>query len=221
MTISASPAAQDYLKGIWLLEEESAGEEPITMGAVAERLEVSAASATNMLKKLAAIGLVDHEPYRGARLTDEGRRVALEVVRHHRLLETYLAQTLGVPWEEVHDEAEVLEHALSESLEERIATHLGDPTVDPHGHPIPSRNLEMPSRGDQRLWAQATGRRLTVARVSDADSESLRYLAGIGITPGSAVLVTARGPGAGPLFIEVEGEGHALSKEMAESIWVS
>lgn len=225
---TTSPAAQDYLKGLLLLEWEAAERgagEPATVAtmALAGRLGVSSASATNMLKKLDAAGLVEHEPYRGASLTAAGRKVALEVIRHHRLLETYLAEALGLPWDEVHDEAEVLEHVLSERLEDRIAALLGYPDFDPHGHPIPRRDGSVPQASERRLWEVGDGERVAVDRVSDHEAEALRYLGGLGIFPGTEVEVVGRGPVGGPLFVRVgEGAGdvHALSKELAEAVWV-
>ena len=139
--VGLSDAIQDYLKEIYKLE--AAGQRATT-SALAERLEVSAPSVTAMLKKLATLGLVEHERYRGVRLTERGRRVALEVIRHHRLVELFLVESLGMTWDEVHAEAEVLEHALSEELEARIDRALGYPTHDPHGDPIPDANLEWP-----------------------------------------------------------------------------
>ena len=196
----------------------------VSTTALAQRLDVSAASATNMLKRLDQLGLVAHVPYHGARLTARGRAVALEVVRHHRLLETYLAQALGVPWDKVHDEAEILEHVLSEELEERIAVHLGHPTLDPHGDPIPGKDLTVPDPVRAKLWDALLGRRLVVERVSDAEPEALRYLAGLGIGLGTVVEVAGRGPVGGPLFVNLPGEDEhrvALSREIAEAIWVS
>lgn len=225
--LTPSPAAQDYLKGLLLLEWEAAergAQQPATVAtmALAGRLGVSSASATNMLKKLASAGLVDHEPYRGASLTTAGRKVALEVIRHHRLLETYLAEALGLPWDEVHDEAEVLEHVLSERLEDRIAALLGHPDFDPHGHPIPRRDGSLPEASERRLWEAADGERVAVGRVSDHEAGALRYLGELGIFPGTEVEVVGRGPVAGPLFIRVAagGDVHALSKELAEAVWV-
>jgi len=188
---------------------------------LASRLGVSAASATSMLKKLAALGLVSHVPYRGAELTASGRGIALEIVRHHRLLETYLAEALGVPWDQVHAEAEILEHVLSEELEERIAGVLGDPTSDPHGHPIPSRDGAVPPTSGRTLWDAPDGLSVIVERVSDADSEVLRHLAQIGVKPGAEAHVVRRGPVGGPLFIEVRDREQALSREVAEAVWVS
>jgi DtxR family Mn-dependent transcriptional regulator len=181
-----------------------------------------------MLKRLDAMGLVAYTRYRGVELTDAGRKIALEVLRHHRLLETYLAEALGVPWERVHDEAEVLEHVLSEDLEERIAVLLGDPTTDPHGHPIPTRDLEMPESAatpsPRRMWDLADGESASVERVSDETTEALRYLGDLGVKPGARIEVVGRGPLAGPLFMKMSdgpGDVHALSKELAESVWVA
>src|SRR5207248_2201939 len=135
---TVSSAIEDYAKAIYALERRAG--EAVSTNALADRLGVTAASASGMVKRLCELGLVEHEPYRGVSLTDDGRRVALEVMRHHRLLELYLVQNLGVPWDRVHKEAEVLEHVLSEELEELIAAKLGDPTHDPHGDQIPSRH---------------------------------------------------------------------------------
>jgi DtxR family Mn-dependent transcriptional regulator len=224
MPSHTSSAVEDYLKALHLLEwEDGTAPKPVTTTDLAERLGVSAASATNMLKRLAAAGMVAHAPYRGASLTDEGRKVALEVVRHHRLLETYLAQVLGVPWDEVHEEAEVLEHVLSEALEDRIAALLGHPTQDPHGHPIPGKDGSMPESSGRPLWRADDGTQVSVLRVPDSESEALRYLAELGIRPGSVIAVVRRGPISGPLFVRIEGtqQEQALSKELAEAVWVS
>jgi DtxR family Mn-dependent transcriptional regulator len=222
MASTTSPAAQDYLKGLWHLERESRAR-AVSTKAIAERMEVSAASATSMLKKLSAMGLVVHHSYRGAALTDAGRKVALEVIRHHRLLETYLAEALGVPWDEVHDEAEVLEHFLSEGLEDRISSLLGNPAVDPHGHPIPTKDGALADVPARALWQTSEGEHVVVGRVSDDEATVLRYLDGVGIRPGAKVEVVGRGPVEGPLFVRTEalpGDTHALSRELAEAIWV-
>lgn len=219
-----SPAVQDYLKAIYMLSIGPEGERAVPTSAVSERLSVTAASATNMLKKLAGMGLVEHANYRGAVLTEPGRKIALEVIRHHRLLETYLSEALGVPWDQVHAEAEILEHVLSEELEERIADRLGHPTTDPHGHPIPAKDGTMPDPSDRRLWEVAEGSRAAVDRVSDSEADALRYLASIGITPGAGIEVVGRGPLAGPLYVKVTGRDddvHALSKDLAEAVWVA
>jgi DtxR family Mn-dependent transcriptional regulator len=220
-------AGQDYLKALFLLESERRGgtDDPVGTTTIAQHLEVTPASATSMLKKLDALGLVRYLPYRGASLSPAGAKVALEVIRHHRLIETYLAEALGVPWDEVHAEAEILEHALSEDLEERISAHLGHPTEDPHGHPIPAKDGSLPeSSSERRLWALEEGESTAVGRVPDHEAEALRYLDRLGIRPGAHVEIVGRGPVAGPLFVRVEGDGeevHALSKELAESVWVS
>lgn len=220
-----------YLKALYLLEEESprsgngqlATAGRVTTSAIAERLEVSAPSATNMLKRLAARDLVTYEPYKGASLTEKGMEVAIELVRHHRLLETYLVRALGVPWDEAHAEAELLEGALSEALEERISAALGHPPIDPHGHPIPTKNGVMPNSSRQSLWEVVDGAEARVEQVPDSHSEALRYLAEVSVLPGVKVTIVSRGPIGGPLFIRVnenETAPVALSKEMAEAIWV-
>ena len=226
-----SRAASTYLKAVYLLEEEAspghAGSPDkshrVTTTAVAERLDVSAASATNMLKKLGGRQLVDYEPYRGASLTPKGRQIVLEIVRHHRLLETYLVQVLGVPWDEAHAEAELLEGDLSEALEERISIALGHPRVDPHGHPIPTKDGAMPKTSRRSLWDVSNGKRAVVEQVPDSHPEALRYLANVGVLPGVRVTVVDRGPIGGPLFIRIndnETAPAALSREIAEAIWV-
>jgi DtxR family Mn-dependent transcriptional regulator len=223
MLSQTSSAIQDYLKAIYVLEvDRGPGGQAIPTTALAHRLGVSAASTTNMLKKLATLGLVSHAPYRGAELTHDGRKIALEVLRHHRLLETYLAEVMGVPWDEVHAEAEVLEHVLSERLEDRIADMLGDPDFDPHGHPIPGKDGSMPPASTRTLWDVTEGDSAAVERVPDHEPETLRYLANIGVRPGAAIRVLRRGPVDGPLFIEVEGHdgSDALSKEVASTVWV-
>src|ERR1700684_1738720 len=170
-----STAVEDYTKAIYALE--SRAERAVSTTALAERLGVTAASASGMVKRLGELGLVEHRPYRGVSLTEEARRVALEVMRHHRLLELYLVQSLGVPWDQVHQEAEVLEHVLSEELEELIAAQLGDPTHDPHGDPIPTRDLRIEEGQSESLQALEPGDRATFTRVSDSDPEMLRFLA--------------------------------------------
>src|SRR5689334_9425480 len=170
-----SSAVEDYAKAIYALEQREGG--AVSTNALAERMGVTAASASAMVKKLDGLGLVSHVPYRGVQLTESGTKVALEILRHHRLLELYLAETLGVPWDRVHDEAEVLEHVLSEELEELIAAKLGDPTHDPHGDPIPTRDGRIAEATSTALNELAPGDCGRFARVSDADPEMLRYLA--------------------------------------------
>lgn len=213
-----SSAIEDYAKAIYALELRAG--DAVTTNALAERLGVTPGSASGMVKRLAELGLVEHEPYRGVQLTEDGRRVALEVIRHHRLLELYLVQSLGVPWDRVHEEAEVLEHVLSEELEELIAAQLGDPTHDPHGDPIPTRELtieEEPTQSLQSLEAGACGR---FARVSDSDPEMLRFLADRGIRPGDSFEVIDKQPFGGPLFIRFGDNVHVLGGDLAKAMRV-
>jgi DtxR family Mn-dependent transcriptional regulator len=202
-TDSISAAVEDYAKAIYALQVECEG--AVTNNALAVRLGVSAASASNMVKKLHGLGLVEHLPYRGVELTVAGRRVALEVLRHHRLLELYLAESLGVPWDRVHDEAEVLEHHISEELEELIAKALGNPTHDPHGDPIPTRELEMIEEPARTLDSLEPGQSGRFTRISDHDPEMLRYLAERGIAPGDDFEVVDKQPFGGPLFVRFGG----------------
>src|ERR671933_1523696 len=188
-----SSAVEDYAKAIYALESREPGA-AVSTNALADRLGVTPASASNMVKKLDALGLVSHLPYRGVQLTPAGVRVALEVLRHHRLLELYLSEELGMPWDRVHAEAEVLEHVLSEELEALIAAKLGNPTHDPHGDPIPSADLVMEERPTERMCDQGAGARGVFVRVSDADPAMLRYLAERGIAPGGCFEVIERQP---------------------------
>jgi DtxR family Mn-dependent transcriptional regulator len=174
-----------------------------------------------MLPKLTALGLVEHVPYRGVRLTERGTRVALEVVRHHRLLELFLVESLGMTWDEVHAEAEVLEHVLSEELEELIAAKLGNPAFDPHGDPIPSRELTVPTDESRSLYGLDPGERATFVRVSDADPAMLRFLGERGITPGAELEVTDRQPFDGPLYVRVAGREHVLGAVLARAMRVT
>src|ERR1039458_5590026 len=170
-----SASVQDYAKAVYALEAR--GGSAVLTNDLAERLGVSPSSVSRMVRKLRELGIVEHEPYHGVRLTDEGRRVALEVLRHHRLLELFLAQELGMSWDRVHAEAEVLEHVLSEELEQLIAARLGDPAVDPHGDPIPTPDFEIDERPTSSLDELAVGAAGRFVRVSDSDPEMLRYLA--------------------------------------------
>lgn len=203
-------AAEDYAKAIYTLESRSAGA-TVTTNAVADRLGVTPASASAMLKKLDALGIVNLVPYRGVHLTPEGRRVALEVLRHHRLLELFLAEELGMSWDRVHDEAEVLEHVISEELEQRIAAKLGEPSRDPHGDPIPTLAGEIDEPPLQAVAAIELGARCTLLRISDADPEVLRYLARRGIKPGDRFEVVDRQPFDGPTYVRFEGSSEVLA----------
>ncbi len=213
-----SPAIDDYAKAIFALQ--SRGEEPVTTSALAERLGITPGSVSAMLKKLDELGLVTHEPYRGVRLTADGRLVALEVIRHHRLLERFLADALGMPWDRVHAEAEVLEHVLSDELEELIATKLGNPACDPHGDPIPSADLELAEPATRSMESLQTGDEGVFVRVSDSDSEMLRYLASCGISPGDRFSVRDHQPFGGPLFVRFGGREHAIGGRLAGAMRV-
>ena len=213
-----SSASEDYLKGIYALESDGVR---ATTSALAERMGVSAPSATAMTKRLAELGLVERAPYRGVVLTAAGRRAALEVLRHHRLLERYLSETLGLPLDEVHAEADRLEHALSEELEGRIDEVLGFPTHDPHGDPIPSRELELPTVEDRTLASLEPGERTTVTRVPDRDADLLRYLTSLSLVPGSEVELDSAAPFGGPLTIRAGKAKHAVSRELAARIRVA
>jgi DtxR family Mn-dependent transcriptional regulator len=213
-----SPAVQDYAKAIYALEQRD--DTAVTTNALAERLGVTAASASGMVKRMGEFGLVEHTPYRGVLLTENGRRVALEVIRHHRLLELYLAESLGVPWDRVHAEAEVLEHHLSEELEELIAAKLGNPTRDPHGDPIPTRDLTIEERQTESLDTLEAGTSGTFTRVSDSDPEMLRYLGELGIAPGDTFEVVEKQPFEGPLFVRFGDNVHVLGGALARAMRV-
>src|SRR5918992_6938 len=213
-----SDAIQDYVKEIYKLE---ASGRRVSTSALAKELGVSAPSVTAMLKKLASLGLVKHERYRGARLTAKGERVALEVIRHHRLLEQYLSQTLGLPIDALHAEADRLEHALSEELEAHIDRSLGYPTRDPHGDPIPGPDLKLVVTDATPLSTLEPGTKAVVSRVPDGDGELLRYLDSLKLTPGNRVEVRDSAPFEGPLTVRVGGEDHAISRELAAKIAVT
>jgi DtxR family transcriptional regulator, Mn-dependent transcriptional regulator len=217
--MQVSAAIEDYAKAIYALQERGEGC-AVTTNALAERMGVTPASASAMVKKLDGMGLVMHRRYRGVQLTAKGSAIALEVLRHHRLLELYLSESLGVPWDRVHDEAEVLEHVLSEELEELIAAKLGDPTHDPHGDPIPSRDGLVPDEPTVSLQALATGDTGRFVRISDSDPEMLRYLAARGIAPGDEFEVVDKQPFEGPVFARFGGAVHVLGGSLARAMRV-
>jgi DtxR family Mn-dependent transcriptional regulator len=214
-TPDLSIAVQDYLKAIYALESEG---QRVTTSALARRMGVSAPSTTAMTKRLAELGLVERLPYRGVALTEAGRRGALEVLRHHRLLERYLVDRLGLSLDEVHAEAELLEHALSEELEARIDAELGFPTHDPHGDPIPDRNLRVVRGDDRTLLDLEPGTKAAISRVPDGDSALLRYLGELGIVPGSDLELVDHAPFGGPVTVRTDRGEHAISRELADRI---
>jgi DtxR family transcriptional regulator, Mn-dependent transcriptional regulator len=216
-TRDLTAAVQDYAKAIYTLESSHGAASTTELAAL---LEVRPGSVSGMLRKLSELGLVEHERYHGVRLTERGRRVALEVIRHHRLVELFLVESLGMTWDEVHAEAEVLEHALSEELEELIAAKLGNPTVDPHGDPIPSRELELAETSSQTLAELDPGDVATFVRISDSDPDMLRFLGERGIVPGATLELVERQPFDGPLFVLVDGETHVLGSMLARAMRV-
>jgi DtxR family transcriptional regulator, Mn-dependent transcriptional regulator len=211
-----SASVQDYAKAVYALEVRKGA--AVSTNELAERLGVTPGSVSAMVRKLSDVGLVEHEPYRGVRLTSQGRRVALEVLRHHRLLELFLAEELGMPWDRVHAEAEVLEHVLSEELEELIAARLGDPTVDPHGDPIPTVELGVEERPTHSLDELAPGAAGRFVRVSDSDPEMLRYLAEHGIALGDRLEVVDRQPFGGPVFVRFGAREHPIGGALARAM---
>jgi DtxR family Mn-dependent transcriptional regulator len=213
-----SASVQDYAKAVYALEAR--GGSPVSTNDLAERLGITPGSVSAMLRKLADVGLLVHEPYHGVRLTDEGRRVALEVLRHHRLLELFLAQELGMSWDRVHAEAEVLEHVLSEELEELIAGRLGDPAVDPHGDPIPTPQFEIDERQTRSLDELGAGTVGRFVRVSDSDPEMLRYLAAQGITLDTRLEIIDRQPFGGPVFVRFGDREHPIGGQLAKAMRV-
>ena len=211
-------SVQNYLKAIYHLREQSG---KVTTTALARELEVAPASATLMIKRLAEQDLVVHEPYRGVALSAEGERVAVEMVRHHRLVERFLAEVLDVPWDEVHDEAEKWEHLLSEDIEERMDRALGFPESDPHGAPIPARNGAVARREESPLTALRPGQSAVVAEVDDRDAAVLRYVAALGLVPGARLEVVDEEPGGGAVTVKIGGKRHTLGREVAGDLLVT
>jgi DtxR family transcriptional regulator, Mn-dependent transcriptional regulator len=213
-----SASIEDYLKRIYLLSPEGT---PLAGHVLARALGVSHASVTGMLKRLAGLELVEYQPYSGVVLTAQGRAIALEVVRHHRLIEAYLTEVLGMPWEHVHEEAEVLEHHISARMEQLMAEQLGHPEFDPHGHPIPTVDGRMPEHpnGVRPLSGLAEGESAVVRAIGNDRRELLEYLSQIDVRIGRTILVTGRAPLDGPLTIQNEaGERHAVAHEVARGI---
>ncbi len=215
MPAPLSQAIEDYLKAIYLIAQQS---RQVTTTELAGRLDVAPASVTNMMKRLARMRLVRHTPYHGVALTDTGAKVALQVIRHHRLLELYLSRQLGVSIDQVHGEADRLEHVISEELEDRIATALGEPSLDPHGDPIPTKGGEVAATGGRLLTEAAPGERGVITRVSDRDARRVRELAAAGLLPGAEVEVVATGPRV--VEIRVEGQRQRISTALAEAVYL-
>jgi DtxR family transcriptional regulator, Mn-dependent transcriptional regulator len=203
MDKAITATVEDYLKAIYELTQEH---ERALTNEIAEQMGVTAASTTGMIQRLASAQppLVDYQKHRGAALTPEGQQNALEVIRRHRLIEAFLQAKLGYSWDEVHEEADRLEHVISEELEERISQALGDPAYDPHGDPIPTRDFHMPGRSTARMSELKPGDRASVSRINDADPNLLRYLASIGLMPNSQVAILASSPLDGNLQIQID-----------------
>ena len=212
-----SQALEDYLKVIYVLEADG---EKATTTAIAQALDVSNASVTNMFKKLAGMKLIVHESYKGAVLSPAGKKVALEILRHHRLLELYLKEVMGYSWDEVHDEAEKLEHHISEQFEDRIAELLDHPTYDPHGDPIPTKDGIMPEKATLALNDAEIKTLYMVGRVRDQNPELLRYLEQQGVLPGVELTIIEKAPFDGPISLEIDSEVISLGFSIAQNIFL-
>ena len=217
-----SQAMQDYLKTIYKLQNERDDVGVVSNSLIAESMRIAAPSATNMIKKLAEIHLVEYTPYRGVNLSEAGEKIALEIIRHHRLLELYLAEALGYSWDEVDAEAEKLEHVISEEFEDRIDEILGFPTIDPHGAPIPSRRGDIYKRTSLPLSQLRVGQCAIVQEVSDQSPELLRYVEDLGLKLGTRMEVQERAPFNGPLLLRVDAEKqYSMGLELASQIFVA
>lgn len=213
-----TPVVEDYLKGIWVLQQS---ESPVSTSRIADRLGLSAAAVTAMVKRLADQGLVRHEPYYGVLLTPPGELAALKIIRRHRVLELFLSEVLGYEWDRVHEEAERLEHAASDELIERLARFLGGADRDPHGSAIPTAAGELDRAEYPTLGQLTPGDRMRVLEVQVQDPEQLRYLGSLALYPGAEVTVTARAPFDGPLSLEVNGDPQVISRALADRIRVA
>jgi len=216
---SLSRSTEDYLKAIYVLETGSGAAQT---SAIAELLDVAPPSVSGMLRRLAEVGLLEHVPYRGVQLTERGRLVALKMVRRHRILESYLMSKLGYDWDTVHDEAERMEHAVSDELIERMAMALGNPQYDPHGHPIPTARGEIEQPQHVPLSEVPVGQSAEFRMVSDREPDRLRYIASLGLKPGVVFQVLARQPFQGPVTIRLAGQVHeqcVIGHELARSMW--
>ncbi|MCP4363367.1 MAG: metal-dependent transcriptional regulator [Chloroflexi bacterium] len=211
-------AIEDYLKTIYMLAQE---ESPVSTSRIAAAREVKPASATSMIQRLAKLNMVNYEKHYGVTLTASGEKLALEVIRHHRLLELYLIEALGFTWDEVHEQADILEHVISEKLEERIAAALNYPEFDPHGDPIPTKDGIMIEPDVRPMSSVRSGEAVVVSRIlDDSNSELLRYLGDLGLVPGTAVIIISIAPFQGPLTIEVAGRQEVIGQNVATTILV-
>jgi len=216
--LQLSQAAQDTLKYIYLLRRQTGN---ATNQVLAKKLNVKPATITKTLKRLARLGFVIYEPYHGVGLTDSGRKVALEVIRHHRLIELYLVRRLGFAWDEVHSEAEILEHAISERLEQRIAEDLEDVRTDPHGHPVPTEDGQIYEEDSDILSNYSVGDRLRIIEVMDDDSDALRYIGSLGILPRCSVTILDKAPFEGAIRLKVDSNIREITPKLASMIYAT
>jgi len=216
VTVLTAPV-EDYLKVIYDIERD---EDAAATNDIAQRLQIAPASVSGMVRRLADQGLLEYERYRGVKLTDAGRRAALRTIRRHRVIEAYLVHALGYSWDVVHEEAERLEHAASDDLIDRMAKAIGEPSTDPHGAPIPTRDGRVDERRHRRLSELETGQRARVTRVGDEDPELLRYLASLGLRPSVIITLDDRAPFEGPLTLSVDGKGYQVGAALAERVLV-
>ena len=212
---SLTRSVEDYLKAIYRLSPQG---RPASTSEIAQRLDLAPASVSGMVKRLSEQGLLEHVPYKGVQLTPEGRRAALRMLRRHRLIEAYLVAFLGYTWDTVHDEAERLEHAVSDTLVDRMAAVLGHPAVDPHGDPIPTPDGDILEVASTPLAEVPAGATVEIRQVEEGQPDRLRYIASIGLRPGVRVSVVDRQPFQGPITIEVEGRRHAIGNELAQVV---
>jgi len=215
--MSLSQAVEDYLKVIYTMEMDGKA----TTSKIAEAMDISSASVTNMMKRLSEMGLVDHTSYKGVSLTETGQKVALEIIRHHRLLELYLSEVMDYSWDQVHDEAEKLEHHISEQFEDKMDELLGNPTHDPHGDPIPAKDGSLPITATSPLTEAKENTDYLIGRVKNQDPELLRYLEKIGLLPGTKITVLAVNPFNGPIELSVEGQKQSIGHEVSQQIFVT
>jgi DtxR family Mn-dependent transcriptional regulator len=215
-----SQTVEDYIKVIYKYQVEE-GSPTVSTKDIAEALEISAASVTSMIKRISKMGLAEYKSHQGVKLTEAGKKVALEIIRHHRLLELNLSENMGYSWDEVHDEAEKLEHHISERFEDKIAELLDDPTHDPHGDPIPTKDGIMPELDEWSLAKANIHQAYMIARVKDQDPERLRYLEKEGLLPGARVEVKKREPFDGPVILLVEDHEKVIGHDLASTIFIA